>query len=93
MVAADVRRLGTSKSEMPNPSPKRRDASLRSAATNRVLTLNGSTNSFVELPPDLLAGAHEMTFEAWLKWDEFGNHPTAFASGDRSRNLILALVR
>ncbi len=64
---------------------------LTSAATNRVLTLNGSTNSFVELPPDLLAGAQEMTFEAWLKWDAFGNHPTAFHLGYPSRRLILAI--
>jgi hypothetical protein len=56
-----------------------------------VLTLNGSTNSFVELPPDLLAGAQGITFEAWLKWDAFGNHPMAFHLGYLSRRLILAI--
>ncbi len=58
-------------------------------ATNGALRLDG-TNSFLELPPDLLAGAQEVTFEAWLKWDAFGNHPTAFHLGYPSRSLILA---
>jgi len=61
-----------------------------SAATNRVLQLDG-TNSFVELPTNLLQGAREVTFEAWLRWDEIGNHATAFAIGDRSRILILCI--
>jgi len=64
---------------------------LTSSATNRVLTLEGSTNSFVELPPDLLAGAQEMTFEAWLKWDAFGKNPIAFQLGYPSKNLVLAV--
>jgi hypothetical protein len=55
-----------------------------------VLQLDGK-NSYVELPTNLLAGAQELTYEAWLKWDRFGNHPTAFDVGDRSRSLLLAL--
>jgi signal transduction histidine kinase/CheY-like chemotaxis protein/ligand-binding sensor domain-containing protein/protocatechuate 3,4-dioxygenase beta subunit len=65
--------------------------SQREAAANRVLRLDG-TNSFVELPTNMLVGAHEATIEAWLKWDAFGNHPTAFDLGDRSRNLVLAII-
>jgi hypothetical protein len=62
-----------------------------SVAANRALQLDGSTNSFVELPSNLLPGARELTFEAWLKWDEFGFHPTAFDLGSPSRNLLFAL--
>ena len=65
-------------------------SSRRAEAPNRVLRLTG-TNSFVELPANLLDDAREMTIEAWLKWDEFGFHPTAFDLGDRSRSLILAV--
>ena len=62
----------------------------RSAETNRVLQLDG-TNSFVELPANLLPGARELTFEAWLKWDAFGRYPPAFVLADRSRALVLVI--
>jgi len=62
---------------------------LEPAATNGVLRLEG-TNSFVELPPNLLEGSEEMTIEAWLKCDELGNAQSAFGLGEPSRNLFLA---
>jgi hypothetical protein len=62
----------------------------RAAETNRVLQLDG-TNSFVELPSNLLPGARELTFEAWLKWDAFGRYPAAFSLGDGSRVLVLVI--
>ena len=53
--------------------------------TNRVLELDGPA-SYVELPPNLLEGAREMTFEAWLKWDQlFDGFSTAFSYGEISR--------
>jgi signal transduction histidine kinase/DNA-binding response OmpR family regulator/protocatechuate 3,4-dioxygenase beta subunit len=61
------------------------------AAANRVLRLVG-TNSFVELPTNMLEGAQEATVEAWLKCDAFGYYPTAFDLGDRSRSLVLGIV-
>ena len=84
---AEKSEVRSQKSEIERSLPR----SAGSAATNRVLTLDGSTNSFVELPTNLLPGAHEVTFEAWLKWAEIGNHATAFAIGDRSRSLILCI--
>ncbi len=62
---------------------------LAPAATNSVLELDGK--SYVELPQNLLDGAREMTFEAWVKWDEFGGHLPAFDIGNRSLNLIVAI--
>ncbi|MEI8259779.1 MAG: LamG domain-containing protein, partial [Deltaproteobacteria bacterium] len=54
------------------------------AATNRVLELDGSA-SYVELPPNLLAGAREMTVEAWLKWDQLSELPSVtFSYGEIS---------
>ncbi len=80
----------TSQSEIRNPKSEIEVSLLTSAATNRVLQLDG-TNSFVELPSNLLVDARELTFEAWVKWDSFGFHPTAFDLGSRSRSLLLAL--
>ena len=60
------------------------------AATNGVLRVAG-TNSFVELPQNLLAGARELTFEAWLKWDESDHYPTVFALGEPSRNMVFVM--
>ena len=74
-----------------SPPAGERDVLKGESKTNRVLHLDGSTNSFVELPPNLLPGARELTFEAWLKWDAFGRAPAAFALGDRSRILVLAI--
>jgi len=55
------------------------------AAANHVLELDGS-DSYVELPPNLLADAREMTFEAWLKSDqEFDRPSTVFSYGETSR--------
>ena len=51
------------------------------ADARRVLRLTG-TNSYVELPTNLLAGATEITLEAWLKWEEFGFYSAAFNFGD-----------
>ncbi len=61
---------------------------LTSAATNRVLLLDGK-NSYVELPTNILAGARELTIETWMKCDKFGNHPVIFAVGERSRGVAL----
>ena len=72
---------------------RRNDApngSQKPETTNRVLHLEGN-NSFVELPASLLTGAQEVTFEAWLKWNKFGNHPTAFDFGEDSRSLVFAI--
>ena len=80
----------TTRSAIRNPQSEIEVSLLTSAATNRVLQLDG-TNSFVELPPNLLVDAREVTFEAWVKWDSFGFHPTAFDLGSRSRSLILAI--
>ncbi len=79
----------TSQSPIRNSQSEIEVSFLTSAATNRVLQLDG-TNSFVELPPNLLVDARELTFEAWVKWDAFGFHPTAFDLGSRSRSLLLA---
>jgi PAS domain S-box-containing protein len=46
----------------------------------------------LELPAGLLAGASELTFEAWVKWDRFGNHPVVFHAGDSSRSIILTIA-
>ena len=73
-----------------SPSAGERDGVRGESKTNRALQLDG-TNSFVELPSNLLPGARELTFEAWLKWDAFGRNPAAFALGDRSRILVLAI--
>ncbi len=73
-----------------SPSAAERDGVRGESKTNRALQLDG-TNSFVELPSNLLVDAREVTFEAWLKWDEFGYHPTAFDLGSRSRSLLLAI--
>jgi len=55
------------------------------AAANHVLELD-SSDSYVELPPNLLAGAREMTFEAWLKSDQlFDRIATVFSYGETSR--------
>jgi signal transduction histidine kinase/CheY-like chemotaxis protein/ligand-binding sensor domain-containing protein/protocatechuate 3,4-dioxygenase beta subunit len=54
---------------------------LTSAATNWVLRLTG-TNSYVELPTNMLTGASEITLEAWLKWEEFGFWSAAINFGD-----------
>ena len=79
----------TTRSAIRNPQSEVEVGLLTSASTNRVLRLDG-TNSFVELPPNLLVDARELTFEAWVKWDAFGFHPTAFDLGSFSRSLILA---
>lgn len=70
-------------------TPNSNQSRLTSAATNRVLRLDGGTNGFVELPADLLAGTREMTFEAWLKWDSIGVRPLAFGIGEPSRYAAL----
>ena len=60
------------------------------AAANRVLELD-SSDSYVELPPNLLAGAREMTFEAWLKWDQlFDRVATVFSYGETSQVFSFA---
>ncbi len=59
-------------------------------ATNRVLELD-SSDSYVELPPNLLAGAREMTFEAWLKSDQLFDRPSiVFSYGETSRFFSFA---
>ena len=63
---------------------------LPSAATNRVLRLDGK-GSYVELPTNLLAGTSEVTYEAWLKWERFGKNPVAFVIGAPSRNLAFLI--
>ena len=45
----------------------------------------------MELPTNLLAGARELTIEAWLKWDKFGNYPTPFGVGLPSQNLVFCI--
>ncbi len=45
----------------------------------------------MELPQNLLAGARELTFEAWLKWDESDHYPTVFALGEPSQNLVFVM--
>lgn len=61
------------------------------AAANRVLELD-SSDSYVELPPNLLAGAREMTFEAWLKSDQlFDRVATVFSYGETSRRFHFGL--
>ena len=64
-------------------NPQSSPTLLTSAATNRVLRLSG-TNSYVELPKNVLKGVAEFTLEAWLKWDEFGYWSRAFNYGDGS---------
>ncbi|PYI80884.1 MAG: hypothetical protein DME26_20785, partial [Verrucomicrobia bacterium] len=61
----------------------------RSLATKRVLQLDG-TNSFVELPSNLLDGAIEVTFEAWLKWEKFGELSRIFDFGELSDSLLVS---
>ena len=80
---------GTGKAESGKREAEINRSRLEPAATNGVLRLEG-TNSFVELPPNLLEGSEEVTIEAWLKCDEIGNAQCAFGLGDRSRNLFLA---
>ena len=50
---------------------------LTSAATNRVLQLDG-TNSYVELPPGAFTNLDEVTVEGWVKWESFRNHSRFF---------------
>ncbi len=78
--------------EAPSSIPNFSQSLLTSAATNRVLRLDGSTNSFVELPTNLMVGAQELTIEAWVKWENFGNfHPTLFDIGEPSRNVWMGI--
>jgi ligand-binding sensor domain-containing protein/signal transduction histidine kinase len=66
------------------PIPPRRagdsPSSPASATANRVLRLAG-TNSFVELPSKLLEGAVELTIEAWVKWEKYGEWSPVFDFG------------
>jgi hypothetical protein len=52
---------------------------LTSAATNRVLLLDGK--SFVELPPNIFNDLTEATVEAWVKWERLENRANVFDFG------------
>jgi len=80
---------GIEKAENGKRKAEDEEGVLASAGTNHALYLDGKSS--VELPANLLQGAREVTFEAWLRWDEIGYHATAFDIGDSSRNLVLCL--
>lgn len=56
--------------------------------SNRVLVLD-RTGDGVRLPSDLLKGVHEITLEAWVRWDGLGFFSEVFGFGHRSRGLFL----
>ena len=60
----------TSNSELRTPNSSQ--SLLTSAATNRVLQLDGD-GSYVEFPPGAFTNLDEMTVEGWVKWESFGN--------------------
>ena len=67
----------TSKSEFRNQKSEIEVSLLTSAATNRVLQLDG-TNSYVELPPGAFTNLDEVTVEGWVKWESFGYWSRSF---------------
>ncbi|MGH8248323.1 MAG: LamG domain-containing protein, partial [Gammaproteobacteria bacterium] len=53
-----------------------------SGTSNQVLVLDGSEESYVQLPPDILRGLNEVTVEGWVRWDEFREHSRFFFFGE-----------
>jgi len=55
----------------------------------KVLQLDG-TNSYVELPPDMLQSLDAATFEGWVRWDGFeNNHSHFFEFGSDEFSLVV----
>jgi signal transduction histidine kinase/ligand-binding sensor domain-containing protein/CheY-like chemotaxis protein len=62
----------------------------QSAATNRVLELDG-TGGYVELPPNIFNDLDEATVEAWVRWDDFSGEPQrVFNYGDARRDITIS---
>jgi signal transduction histidine kinase/CheY-like chemotaxis protein/ligand-binding sensor domain-containing protein/protocatechuate 3,4-dioxygenase beta subunit len=61
---------------------------LGSAATNRVLQLDG-TNSYVALPPGFFAGLQAATVEGWVRWDSFRGNSHFFEFEGARTSLYL----
>jgi hypothetical protein len=61
---------------------------LTSAATNRVLGLDG--RSYVELPPNIFKPLTEATIEGWIKWNRFDPYAGLADFGPYSSELWIA---
>ncbi len=82
--AASSSRGDEAPSLIPNPS----QSLLTSAATNRVLQLDGK-DSFVELPPGLCNDLEEGTFEGWFNWQSFQDNSHLFEFGSNEHGLVV----
>ncbi|HSU54797.1 MAG TPA: LamG-like jellyroll fold domain-containing protein, partial [Candidatus Dormibacteraeota bacterium] len=64
------------------------------ASADKVLHLDGTSGTHVELPPNLLNGLDTVTIEGWVRWQEFNPYSRffSFGQGDDPTTTRLAVM-
>ena len=63
-------------------------------ANNRILDLDGTDGTYVELPPNMINHLKNLTVEGWVRWRSFGNWSRFFDFGNTKKGIrVTQLMR